>query len=46
VEGSPVSGRRDEMNFKERVRREKQMEDEMRMRFIFELRRMVSRRTQ
>jgi|YelNatPaOPRAMG01_1025707.scaffolds.fasta_scaffold228369_2 hypothetical protein len=34
------------MNFKERVRREKQMEDEMRMRFIFELRRMVSRRTQ
>jgi hypothetical protein len=34
------------MNFKERVRREKQMEDEMRMRFIFELRRMISRRTQ
>jgi len=34
------------MNFKERVRREKQIEDEMRMKFIFEIRRMVSRRTE
>jgi hypothetical protein len=34
------------MNFKERVRREKQIEDQMRMKFIFEIRRMVSRRTE
>jgi len=34
------------MNFKERVRRENQIEDQMRMKFMFEIRRMVSRRTQ
>ena len=34
------------MNFKERVRRENQIEDQMRMKFMFEIRRMVSRRTE